>query len=137
MGINWVLKKFNDWFNVELARYTRVLSAIVNRRTITFLILGAFCLGTWYLNTRLPSGFIPNEDQGVFYAIILTPPGSTLERTDEVTVQLQKIASGIEDIKSVSSMAGFEILTEGTGSNSGTCLVNLKNWGGENILCRK
>jgi len=58
----------------------------------------------------------------------LTPPGSTLERTDEIADQLQKIAGEIEDVKSVSSLAGFEILSEGTGANSGTCLVNLKNW---------
>src|SRR6185436_16294218 len=101
---------------------------IVHRRTVTFVALIAFCIGTWLLNDSLPSGFIPNEDQGVFYAVILTPPGSTLERTDEVAGQLQKIASQIEDVQSVSSMAGFEILSEGTGSNSGTCLVNLKDW---------
>src|SRR4029079_15705513 len=71
----------------------------------------------------------PNEDQGIFYAIIVTPPGSTLERTDQVAVQLQKIATQIEDVKSVSSMAGFEIISEGTGANTGTCLVNLKDWG--------
>jgi len=95
---------------------------------ITFLTLIIFCLGTWGLSTRIPSGFIPNEDQGVFYAIILTPPGSTLERTDEVSSQVQKAAAEIEDVKSVSSLAGYEILSEGTGANSGTCLINLKNW---------
>ena len=101
---------------------------IVNRRVITFGMLIAFCVGTWFLSTSLPSGFIPNEDQGMFYAIIQTPPGSTLERTDEVAEKLQKIAEGIEDMQSVSSLAGYEILSEGTGANTGTCLVNLKDW---------
>jgi HAE1 family hydrophobic/amphiphilic exporter-1 len=64
----------------------------------------------------------------MFYAIVQTPPGSTLERTDEVVRRLQKIAQGMEDVKSVSSLAGFEILSEGTGANSGTCLINLKDW---------
>jgi len=80
------------------------------------------------LNNSLPSGFIPNEDQGMFYAIIQTPPGSTLERTNEVSQKLQKIAEGIDGVSSVSSLAGYEILTEGTGANSGTCLINLKSW---------
>lgn len=64
----------------------------------------------------------------MFYAVIQTPPGSSLERTNNVTEHLQKIAEGIEGIKSVSALAGYEILTEGTGSNSGTCLINLKDW---------
>jgi HAE1 family hydrophobic/amphiphilic exporter-1 len=45
-----------------------------------------------------------------------------------VAEKLQKIAEGIEGVQSVSSLAGYEILTEGTGSNSGTCLINLKSW---------
>lgn len=126
--LNRFLDGFNNWFNQVLGKYTKILHVIVNRRVITFLTLIIFCLGTWGLSTRIPSGFIPNEDQGVFYAIILTPPGSTLERTDEVSSQVQKAAAEIEDIKSVSSLAGYEILSEGTGANSGTCLINLKNW---------
>jgi HAE1 family hydrophobic/amphiphilic exporter-1 len=126
--LNLFLDGFNNWFNQVLGKYTKILHVIVNRRVITFLTLIIFCLGTWGLSTRIPSGFIPNEDQGVFYAIILTPPGSTLERTDEVSSQVQKAAAEIEDVKSVSSLAGYEILSEGTGANSGTCLINLKNW---------
>ena len=44
----------------------------------------------YFLNKSLPSGFIPNEDQGMFYAVIQTPPGSTLERTNQVAEKLQK-----------------------------------------------
>jgi HAE1 family hydrophobic/amphiphilic exporter-1 len=61
----------------------------------------------------------------MFYAIIQTP-GSSLERTNDISVKLQKIAEGVEGVKSVSSLAGYEILTEGTGSNAGTCLINLR-----------
>jgi HAE1 family hydrophobic/amphiphilic exporter-1 len=62
------------------------------------------------------------------YAIIQTPPGTTLERTNEVSRKLQKIAKEVDGVQSVSSLAGFEILTEGRGSNAGTCLINLKDW---------
>ena len=126
--LNRFLASFNNGFNSTQGKYKRLISFIVNRRVVTFLTLVLFCLGTWGLSSRVPSGFIPNEDQGLFYAIILTPPGSTLERTDEVAGQLQKIAASIKEIKSVSSMAGYEILSEGTGANSGSCLINLKNW---------
>ena len=126
--LNRFLDGFNNWFNKVLGKYASVLQVIVNRRAITIITLLIFCFGTWQLSGLIPSGFIPNEDQGVFYAIILTPPGSTLERTDAVSSQLQKVAAGIEDIKSVSSLAGYEILSEGTGANAGTCLINLKPW---------
>ena len=129
---NWLnnfLEKFNNGFANILRKYKKLLILIVNRRVVTFIVLVAFCLGTWGLSSRTPSGFIPNEDQGVFYAIILTPAGSTLERTNEVLAQIQKVANGMEDIASVSSIAGYEILTEGTQACSGTCLINLKSWG--------
>jgi HAE1 family hydrophobic/amphiphilic exporter-1 len=122
------LASFNNQFNKLTGRYQNLLRKIVNRRTVTFGMLIAFCVGIWALNSSLPSGFIPNEDQGMFYAIIQTPPGSTLERTNQVATELQKIAQQIPDVKSVSSLAGYEILSEGTGSNSGTCLINLKGW---------
>jgi HAE1 family hydrophobic/amphiphilic exporter-1 len=62
------------------------------------------------------------------YAIIQTPPGSTLERTNDISRQLQTIIQKVEGVQSVSSIAGYEVLTEGRGSNAGTCLINLKPW---------
>ncbi len=126
--LNRFLTGFNNGFNNTQVKYKKLIGFIVNRRVLTFLTLILFCLGTWGLSSSVPSGFIPNEDQGLFYAIILTPPGSTLERTDEVAMQLQKIATSIDEIKSVSTMSGYEILSEGTGANSGSCLINLKSW---------
>lgn len=126
------ISMFIDWFNRIFekltGRYTRLLELIVNRRVVTFGLLAAFGFGIFGINQTLPSGFIPNEDQGQIYAIIQTPPGSTLERTNDVSKQLQAIAEEIEDIQSVTSLAGYEILTEGRGSNAGTCLINLKDW---------
>ena len=126
--VNRFLDGFNSLFNRTAGKYESVLGRIVSRRTVTFGLLIAFSIGTFLLNKFVPSGFIPNEDQGMFYAIIQTPPGSSLERTNEIAERLQKIAEHVEGVQSVSALAGYEILTEGTGSNSGTCLINLKNW---------
>ncbi|TWV93321.1 efflux RND transporter permease subunit [Chitinophaga pinensis] len=126
--INRFLDWFNDRFDRLTGRYTRLLRRIVNRRIITFGVLIAFCAGTWFLSNTVPPGFIPAEDQGMIYAVIQAPPGSSLERTNEISNRLQKIAEKIDGVQSVSSLAGYEILTEGTGSNSGTCLINLKGW---------
>ena len=60
--------------------------------------------------------------------IIQTPPGTTLEHTNAKTHELQERAKEIPEVVSVSSLAGYEVLTEGRGSNAGTCIINLKNW---------
>ena len=123
------LDKFNEGFNKLTGKYVDLLKLIVSRRIVTFGILIIFCLATVFVNKILPVGFIPNEDQSTIYAIIQTPPGSTLEKTNEVSQRLQKICEEVKGIESVSSLAGYEIMTEGRGSNAGTCLINLKSWG--------
>ncbi|HCM77774.1 MAG TPA: hydrophobe/amphiphile efflux-1 family RND transporter [Cytophagales bacterium] len=126
--LNRSLESFNSGFEKITGKYTGLLRLIVNRRLVTFGVLIAFCVGIFLENLVLPSGFIPGEDQGTIYAIIQTPPGATLERTNKVSQELQKICEEVDGVESVSSLAGYEIMTEGRGSNAGTCLINLKNW---------
>ncbi|MVN91616.1 efflux RND transporter permease subunit [Mucilaginibacter aquatilis] len=126
--VDKALDGFNNVFEKVTGRYTSLLTVIVNRRTVTFGLLLAFCAGIYFTADSLPTGFIPNEDQGQVYAIIQTPPGSTLERTNAISHELQKIAEHVDGVQSVSALAGYEVLTEGRGSNAGTCLINLKDW---------
>lgn len=123
---------FLGWFNRSFERgtsfYVTVLKAVVDRRVVTFGMMAVFGLGILWVNKALPAGFVPNEDQGMIYAIVQTPPGTTLERTNDISRELQRIAEKVEGVASVSSLAGYEVLTEGRGSNAGTCLINLKGW---------
>jgi HAE1 family hydrophobic/amphiphilic exporter-1 len=64
----------------------------------------------------------------MIYAIVQTPPGSTLEKTNDVIKKLQAIAEKVDGVESVASLAGFEILTEGRGSNAASSIINLKSW---------
>ena len=108
--------------------YAGILRRIAARRTLTVAVVGGFAAGLFLVNTRLPTGFIPGEDQGIIYAVIQTPPGSTLEYTNAKSEELEGIAKEIAEVTSVTSLAGYEVLTEGRGSNAGTCIINLKNW---------
>lgn len=119
---------FNKWYNGLSNKYKWLLGIISNRKVITFGILIGFCALTGLLSRFIPSGFIPNEDQGMFYASITTPPGSTLERTKEVVNAIQESSVGIDGIESVSTLAGTNVLSDGTGATYGTCLINLKPW---------
>src|SRR5690606_31371541 len=67
--LNKFFTSFNNLFTTGANRYQNLLSKIVNKRLVTFVLLAAFCSAIFFLNNSLPSGFIPNEDQGMFYAI--------------------------------------------------------------------
>ncbi len=108
--------------------YTAFLRRIVTRRALTSFIVVGFGCAIYVVNTQLATGFIPGEDQGIIYAVLQTPPGSTLEYTNAKSLQLEEIAKEIQEVTSVTSLAGYEVLTEGRGSNSGTCIINLKTW---------
>ena len=73
----------------------------------------------------------------MIYAVIQTPPGSTLEYTNAKTHEVQAIAKGIEGVTSVTSLAGYDVLTEGRGSNEGTCLIKLENRSGRKLTSRQ
>jgi HAE1 family hydrophobic/amphiphilic exporter-1 len=126
------LTQFIDSFNIIFEkitkRYVSLLQRIAKRKMVTVGLWILFTVGIVAISSNLPSGFIPSEDQGMLYAIVQTPPGSTLERTNDISRQLQDILLKVEGIQSVSSIAGYEVLTEGRGSNAGTCLINLKPW---------
>ena len=108
--------------------YTAVLRKITTLRTLTMAVVGAFAAGIVMVNTQLATGFIPGEDQGIIYAVLQTPPGSTLEYTNHKSQELEAIVKKVEEVTSVTSLAGYEVLTEGRGSNAGTCIINLKTW---------
>ena len=119
---------FNQWYGNLSDNYKKLISAIANRRIITFGILLVFSVGAGLIGALVPSGFIPNEDQGTIYANVTAQTGATLERTEKVVDEVQRIASGVDDVTSVSSLAGFSILSEGTGAVYGMNLISLKNW---------
>ncbi|MFN4147112.1 MAG: efflux RND transporter permease subunit [Runella sp.] len=131
--------KANDWltrffgaFNARYdrlsERYKKLLDSIANRRVITYGLLIGFVVATWGVNVFLPSGFIPTEDQGTIYANVTTPPGATLERTEAVTDAIQKAAESIEAVESTSTLAGYSMMTEGSGASFGMTMLSLKPW---------
>jgi HAE1 family hydrophobic/amphiphilic exporter-1 len=128
---NWLSKFFNA-FNLKYTslevKYQKLVSLIANRRVVTFGILLIFIFGTGLLGKVIATGFIPNEDQGTIYANILTPEGATLERTEKIADEIQKVAASIEGVSSVSTLAGFSVLSEGVGATYGMNLIGLKTW---------
>jgi len=132
-----VLHLFDKFIIKITGGYAAFLRPVVTRRFLTMTVVAGFSVAIYFVNLVLPTGFIPLEDQGMIYGIIQTPPGSTLEYTNAKSHELQTIAKGIDGVSSVSSLAGYEVLTEGRGSNAGTCLINLKPWSQRKMTSRQ
>ena len=126
--IGWLLRAFDQGVERVTGSYTAVVRRFITRRLLLMLVIAAFVYGIQLVNKTLPGGFIPLEDQGMIYGVIQTPPGSTLEYTNAKSHELQEIAKKLQEVTSVASVAGYEVLTEGRGSNAGTILINLKPW---------
>ncbi len=127
-----VVKKFFDGFNSRYEkfenRYNLGLSKFLSRRTFTYLTLLAFILGTYGINLVLPTGFIPNEDQGMIYINVDAPPGATVERSEKALSQIQAALLPLEEIENISTLAGYSLMTETEGASYGMGMINLKPW---------
>lgn len=119
---------FNRGYDKISDKYKRLLEMIVNRRTVTVALLLLFIAGTWGIGKVLPTGFIPTEDQGTVYVNVTTPVGSTLERTEAVMDEIDKIAQTLPEVESISSLSGYSMMTEGVGASFGMGTINLKPW---------
>jgi hydrophobic/amphiphilic exporter-1 (mainly G- bacteria), HAE1 family len=109
-------------------KYAIVLKSIVSKRTVTFGALILFFVLTYGAISIVPSGFIPNEDQGMVYINVVTPPGATVERTKEIMDMVQSSLLPLDEVETVSTLAGYSLLTETAGASYGMGMVNLVNW---------
>lgn len=127
-AIQQLFAGFNRCYDGLSDNYRKLIATIADRKLITFGILAGFSVGAGLIGSCVPSGFIPEEDQGTIYVNITAPTGATLERTESVSDEVQRVASGLAAVSSVSSLAGFSLLSEGTGAVYGMNLISLKNW---------
>jgi HAE1 family hydrophobic/amphiphilic exporter-1 len=119
---------FNRWYSATENKYKRLVGFVAARRLITVGLLITFFAATWGLNSVLPSGFIPTEDQGVIYVNVTTPPGATLERTEKVLEQVYTASKKVDAVENITTLAGYSILNETVGASYGMAMINLKTW---------
>ncbi|WP_087005903.1 efflux RND transporter permease subunit [Rhizobium sullae] len=124
--------RIGDWFNRNFTRstngYVRTIGYLLKRPIrvmLVFLLVGAGCA---YLFTRLPSSFLPQEDQGVLLTIVTTPPGSTTQQTQAVVEKVEKYYRENEKdaVESVFGALGFGF--NGSGQNSAIVFTKLKDF---------
>jgi hydrophobic/amphiphilic exporter-1 (mainly G- bacteria), HAE1 family len=120
--------QFNHRYDQIAGKYRGLIGVLAGRKVVTMGLLLAFCVATWGINTILPGGFIPTEDQGMIYVNVTTPVGATVERTEMVLDKIQQVAEKMETVESVSTLAGYSLITESAGASYGMGMINLKGW---------
>lgn len=121
-------KGFNHYYEKVAGKYKGLLTRIAGRRVITLVGLVVMFVATWGTMSIVPTGFIPTEDQGMIYVAVTTPPGATVDRTETVLDEVDQIARDMEVVESVSTLAGYSIITEVSGASYGMGMINLKPW---------
>jgi len=123
---------FFEWFNNRFDRlagaYQGQVGKMLSGSKRVLLAFGLGLLLAGYLFFRLPTSFVPQEDQGALYAIVQLPPGATMERTDAALAPIRDYLLNEEsaNVENVQTVAGFSFI--GSGQNIGQAFISLKPW---------
>jgi HAE1 family hydrophobic/amphiphilic exporter-1 len=100
----------------------------VRRAILTIFVVGAVAVGAGFFGSRLPAGFIPEEDQGIFGINVTLPPGASLERTSAVLGQVEGLLGKMEGVQNFQTIGGYGVVTSTYQPNFGTIFIRLKPW---------
>ena len=119
---------FNDWFERTQNRYTGIVGWFIGHAKVGVASLLVICALAGFFYSKLPSTFVPDEDQGYFIAAVSMPEGTSLNRTYDTMSALEKEISALPGVKNVMKISGYDMLSGGTKSNGGTFFVGLNSW---------
>ena len=123
---NRVLKRFNSGFERFTSRYLSGVRGMLRALPRWVVVYGVIVLAAGWLFTRLPTSFLPEEDQGYAVALVQLPAGATIERTQKVMIELDAVIKQNPDVFRVIEVAGFSF--SGQGENVGLAFIRLKDW---------
>jgi HAE1 family hydrophobic/amphiphilic exporter-1 len=127
-----LLGRFFDWFNslFEQAthQYVRVSAFFIRRAAIAMVVLLGFGAAAFLLGKKVPTGFLPDEDQGFFYVNLQLPNAASLQRTDEVCRKIEATLADSPGVQYVTTTIGSSLLSGVQSTYSGFFFVTLKPW---------
>ena len=123
---NFFLRGFNRFYSWAAAAYLRRVAKSIRHTPRWLVAFIALVVLAGFLFTRLPTSFLPEEDQGYALILVQLPPGANMERTGEVLRQMEKIVGKHPAVDKVLDVAGFSFV--GQGENVGLGFIRLKDW---------
>jgi len=128
-GLNKFFFKFNTWFAKVTNNYSNGVKWALRKAPLVMIILACIYVGTVGLFIKKPSGFIPNEDAGIFLMGVTLPEGASAARTDAFIKRItETIQKNHPEVLNITSIGGINILNRSFKSNAATFFVQLKNW---------
>src|SRR5579872_1259191 len=128
-----LLARFFGWFNRGFEHatngYVRVSTALLHKSMVAVLLLVGFGVAGYVIGGKLPTSFVPDEDQGFFYINVQLPNSASLQRTEEVMAKLQQVASAVPGVEHVTTISGFSLLSLVRTSYYGFGFISMKEWG--------
>ena len=125
---NSLYRGFNHLYDKTQGVYDRIVEYLLQRPVASIVSYAVFTLIAVLLFVKWPSTFVPEEDDGYFLAVVQLPPASSLERTQAVGKQINKILDSYPEIKDYIGISGFSVMGGGEQSNAATYFIVLKNW---------
>src|SRR6476661_355945 len=120
---------FNRVFTKATHGYTNWSHALIRKAVVGMLILAGFAAADGLIGSRLPTGFLPEEDYGYAFLNVQLPPAASLSRTDEVLTKIEGILDKTEGVQYYNTIGGFSLLTRTSATYQGFFFVALKPWG--------
>jgi len=130
-SVSWFTRGFglfNRAFAWTTNRYVFGVQTLARRAAFALIALGVCYVAAGSLFRKAPTGFLPDEDQGVFFVAVRLPDGASIERTDRVVGQVEDILSANPGVEAVTTLGGLDRLTNTINSNVSTVIALLKPW---------
>jgi HAE1 family hydrophobic/amphiphilic exporter-1 len=127
-----LLRRFFDWFNRVFARatngYVKVAGGLIRKTAVAFVLLVVCGALAGFFGSKLPSSFLPDEDQGYMFLNLQLPQAASLQRTEATASQIEDMLSKTPGVQSTASVIGFSLLSLTRSSYNAFFFVTLKEW---------
>jgi hydrophobic/amphiphilic exporter-1 (mainly G- bacteria), HAE1 family len=126
------LKAFFNWFNrvfaIATESYVRLCGVLIRKSVVALILLAAFAVGAGLFGSKVPSSFLPDEDQGYLFVNLQLPTAASLQRTDDVAAKIENLLASTPGIEHTNSIIGFSLLSSVRTSYNAFFFVTLKPW---------
>src|SRR5213592_2553920 len=126
--IGWFFDRFNRVFGIATHGYVNWSRIAIRKAVLSFALLAVLAVGAGLFGSRLPSGFLPEEDQGYVYLALQLPDAASLERTDAASRKIEEILSKTPGVQYTTSVIGFSLLSIVQNTYSAFFFVTFKPW---------
>ena len=126
--LGWFFKKFNQGMDKTTEGYMSFTNIVTRKlkRSAIFIVILSVAAGIF--GSLVPGGFIPEEDMGYFMVNMQLPNAASIQRSDAIAKDVEKIIMGMDEVKYVTTATGYSILSGAMTSNTGFFFVSLKDW---------